>query len=64
MKPTLKPSARATKRRRVRRNPWAAKPGTEHAEILAYLKSIGAQPISPAERIRMKKAGLLGMPKE
>ena len=64
MKTTLKPSATATKRLPIRRNPWAAKPGTEEARILTFLKSVGARPSTRAEIARLKKIGAWGMPNE
>jgi hypothetical protein len=62
MKNTLKPSGRAGKR--LPRSAGTVKHPSERAEILAYLKSVGARPITRAERARLKKASLLGMPSE
>jgi len=64
MKTILKPSATAPKRHSVRRDPWSAKPGTEEARILAYLKSVGARPSTRAEIAQLKKIGAWGMPSE
>jgi len=33
-------------------------------DVDAWMRSMGARPIAPRERARLRKAGLLGMPEE